>query len=239
MVEQGIEIDPATDYSGDMTSSRESGSLPGLLLRLLSQDWLGLLPDLYRALRLWVKRYRREGMYQILDYDSTLELLDPKGKIALFKRRQRVKFLQDHIIAFQDYAWGDGDIFADYKCSPGVEVDRYREGNQWNILISLRETKSAGEVMDFYTERTIKEGFTRDEDWWQVEIRHETRQFRLAIIFPARRHCRRAVLFHRNRQKTTSLGPEHFTTLPDGRQVLTWETNKLKRFESYLIKWLW
>lgn len=222
-----------------MTSSQESSSLPNVLLRLLSQDWLGLLPDLYRALRLWVKRYRHEGMYQILDYDSTLELLDPKGKTAIFKRRQRVKFLQDHIIAFQDYAWGDGDIFADYKCSPGVEVDRYQEGNQWNILISLRETKSAGDVIDFYTERTIKEGFTRDEDWWQVEIRHETRQFRLAIIFPARRHCRRAVLFYRNRQKTTSLGPEHFTTLPDGRQVLTWETNKLKRFENYLIKWQW
>lgn len=222
-----------------MTSSRESGSIPSLLLRLLSQDWLSLLPDLYRALRLWLKRSRHEGMYKILDYDSTLELLDPTGQTARFKRRQRVKFLQDHIIAFQDYAWGEGEIFADYKCSPGVEVDRYREGDQWNILISLRETKSAGQVMDFYTERTIKNGFTKNEEWWQVEIRHETKQFRLAIIFPAQRRCQRTVLLHRNRNRTTVLGPEHFTVQPDGRQVLTWETSKLKRFDTYIIKWQW
>src|ERR1700752_2585592 len=174
MVEQGIEIDRSAYYSGGMTSGSETPPI-GLLLRLLSQDWLGLLPDLYRALRLWLKHYRHPGMYEILDYDSTLDLVDPKGKTAIFKRRQRVKFLQDHILAFQDYAWGDGEIFGDYKCSPGVIVDRYREGNQWNILISLRETKSAGEVIDFYTERTIKEGFTKDEEWWQVEIRHQTK----------------------------------------------------------------
>lgn len=211
----------------------------GLLRRLLTQDWLGLLPDLYRAFRLWVKRSRNEGMYEIIDYDSTLELLDPKGKTAIFKRRQRVKFLQDHIIAFQDYAWGDGDIFAGYKCSPGVEVDRYREGDQWNILISLRETKNAGDVLDFYTERTIKEGFTSDEEWWQVEIRHHTKQFRLAVIFPASRHCQRAVLLHPSQNRTKVMNPEHFTTLPDGRQVLTWETNQLKRFDAYIIKWIW
>lgn len=220
-------------------SSPSETNIIGLLQRLLTQDWLALLPDLYRALRIWLKRYRHEGMYEIVNYDSTLELLDPKGKSAIFKRRQQVKFLQDHIIAFQDYAWGDGDIFAEYKCSPGVEVDRYREGDQWNILISLRETKNAGDVLDFYTERTIKEGFTSNEEWWQVEIRHHTKQFRLAVIFPARRRCQRAVLLHPSQNTTRVLSSEHFTTLPDGRQVLTWETSKLKRFDAYIIKWIW
>jgi hypothetical protein len=50
---------------------------------------------------------------EILEYDSTLELLDVKSETAIFRKLQRVKFLQDNIIAFQDYAWGDGDIFAD------------------------------------------------------------------------------------------------------------------------------
>jgi hypothetical protein len=178
-------------------------------------------------------------MYQILDYDSTLELLDATGKTAVFKRRQRVKFLQDHIIAFQDYAWGDGDIFAEYNCSPGYEVDRYREGDQWNILISLRETKSAGDIIDFHTERKIKDGFLKEEEWWQVVIRHQTKQFKLAIIFPRKRRCKQASLLHRDRHRTTPLGPEHFTDLPDGRQVLTWETRKLNRFDTYIVKWVW
>ena len=64
------------------------------------------------------------------------------------------------MIAFQEYARGDGEIFAEYRCAPGVVVDRYQEGDQWNVLISLRETKSAGDIQDFHTTRTIKGGFT-------------------------------------------------------------------------------
>jgi hypothetical protein len=176
-------------------------------------------------------------MYEILEYDSTLELVDPKGETAIFKRRERVKFLQDNVIAFQDRAWGDGEIFADYKCSPGTEVDRYQEGDRWNVLISLRETKSAGDIEDFYIERTVRAGFTEDEEWRQTEIRHRTRRLKLSIIFPGKRRCRRAVLMERNLNRTTVLDPRYFTDLPDDRQVLTWEIKKPRRFEIYTIKW--
>jgi hypothetical protein len=208
-------------------------------LAYLPQDWIFLLFGLYRALRLFLRRERHEGMYEILEYDSTLELVDPKGETAIFKRRERVKFLQDNVIAFQDRAWGDGEIFADYKCSPGIEVDRYQEGDRWNVLISLRETKSAGDVEDFYIERTVRSGFTKDEEWRQTEIRHRTRKLKLSIIFPKKRRCRRAVLMERNRNRTTELDPRYFTDLPDGRQVLTWEISKPRRFEIYTIKWKW
>ncbi len=133
-----------------MAQTHEAKHAPGplshRLLSYLSLDWIAILLDLYRALRLFLSRERREGMYEILDYDSTLELMDPKGEIAVFKKRQRVKFLQDSIIAFEDYAWGDGEIFSEYKCSPGKVVDRHQEGDRWNVLISLRETKSAGDI---------------------------------------------------------------------------------------------
>jgi hypothetical protein len=215
------------------------GLSPNRFLPYLSPDWLSLLFDLYRTLRQLISRERHEGMYEILEYDSTLELLDPKGRTAIFKRRQRVKFLQDNVIAYQDRAWGDGEILAEYKCSPGVEVDRYQEGDRWNVLISLRETKSAGDIEDFYIERTVRNGFTKDEEWRQTEIRHRTRQLKLAVIFPKERWCQRAVLIQRNRNRTTVLDQEHFTTLPDSRQVLTWEITKPRRFEIYTIKWRW
>ena len=209
------------------------------LLTYLPQDWISLLFDLYRALRLFLRRERHEGMYEILEYDSTLELVDPKGETAIFKRRERVKFLQDNVIAFQDRAWGDDEIFADYKCSPGIEVDRYQEGDRWNVLISLRETKSAGDIEDFYIERTVIRGFTKDEEWRQTEIRHRTRRLKLSIIFPSQRRCRRAVLMERNRNRTTVLDQGYFTDFPDGRQALTWEISKPRRFEIYTIKWKW
>lgn len=58
-----------------MNSGSETSSI-GLLLRFLSQDWLGLLPDLYRTLRLWVKRYRHEGVYEILVRRVTARRID-------------------------------------------------------------------------------------------------------------------------------------------------------------------
>jgi hypothetical protein len=227
-----------------MTSNHKTKDTPGSLLpkvlaALLSQDWLILLPDLYRSLRQLWRRYSREGMYEIIEYNSTLELLDSKGKKAIFRKQQRVKFLQDYINTFQDYAWGDGDIFADYQCTPGKVVDRYQEGDRWNILISLRETKNNGDITDFYIERTVTDGFTKTEEARQVEIRHHTRRLRLSVIFPKQRLCQRAVLLQRSRHRSRVLGPEHFVQLPDGRQKLTWETTKIRRFEIYTLKWTW
>jgi hypothetical protein len=225
----------------DSTSQSPSSSSRLLrgLLSFLSQDWLSVFFDLYQVLRKWVNHHRREGIYEILDYDSTLELVDPKGETAIFKKRQRVKFIQNHIIAFEDYAWGDGEIFADYKCSPGTEVDRYQEGDRWNILISLRETKNNGDVTDFYIERTAKNGFTKAEESFQSEIRHRTKRLRMRIIFPKNRPCQKAILIERSRHQTKMLGPEHFYSFPDGRQMVTWETEKVRRFEVYTIKWHW
>jgi hypothetical protein len=45
--------------------------------------------------------------------------------VAIVDRQEEVRFLQGNVVAFADYAWGDGQIFADYRCSPGVPVDRY------------------------------------------------------------------------------------------------------------------
>ena len=120
-------------------------------------------------------------MYEILDYDSVLELRDPRGEVGVFKRRQKVNFLQDNIIAYQDYAWGDGNILADYKCSPGVPLDQYQDGFRYNILISLRETKNRGDVVDFNIERTVTGGFTKPNEWRQVMLEHRTRRLRIAV----------------------------------------------------------
>ena len=136
-------------------STSDSEQLPSFLrriLRYLSIDWLSLALDLAQSLRQFICT-QPTGPYEILDYEATVELLDTKGKKARFTKRQRVKFSQNNIIAFEDYAWGDGDILADYKCSPGVVVDKYKEGDRWNIVISLRETKSNGDIAEFHIKR--------------------------------------------------------------------------------------
>jgi hypothetical protein len=166
-------------------------------------------------------------VYEILEYDSTLDLIDPRGQKAVFRKRQKVRFLQDHIIAFQDYAWGEGEIFDRYRVSPGAAVDRYQEGDRWNVLISLRATKSKEDIEEFHIERQVRDGFKKGEEWHQVEIRHATRRLRMAVIFPKHRPCRSALLQERSRNRSTKLGAKHYVELPDGRQMIQWETNRI------------
>lgn len=98
-----------------------------------------------------LKKVRKEGMYEVLDYESILELVDIKGYKARFGKREKIRYLQDNIIAFQDQAWGAGKILVDYQCRPGFAVDRYRLGSKTYNLISLREVKSRDDVDDFET----------------------------------------------------------------------------------------
>lgn len=216
-----------------------SSQLMRVIQDWLSNGWLAILFDLSRSLRQILLLNQQQGMYEILTYDAMLELLDSKGERAIFRKRQKVKFLQDNVIAFEDYAWGDGTTLADYKCSPGLVVDRYREGDRWNVLISLRETKNRGDVVEFYIERKVKGGFTRTEEWQQVELRRRTHHLQLKVIFPKGRPCKRAIVIQRSRNKVLVLGMELFRLLPDGRQLLAWETHHVNRYEVYTLKWNW
>ncbi len=89
------------------------------------------------ALRCLRDQFRYHGMYEILDYEATLEILDLKGKKAVLTRREVIRFLQDNVVAIHDHAWGDGELFAEYRCQPGAPVDSYEDGSKWNVLISL------------------------------------------------------------------------------------------------------
>jgi len=209
------------------------------ILTTVAGRWLDSVVQAWRVARLLLSRQVHEGMYEILDYESVLELKDRQGKVALLKRRQKVRFLQSNIMAYQDEAWGDGQLFATYRCSPGVPVDRYRDGLKWKVLISLRETKQRGDVTEFNLSRRIKNGFSESNEWLQTELSHRTRHLRISIIFPRQRPCQRALLVERNRSRSTELGPAHTVLLADGRQVLAWETDRPSIGELYTIKWQW
>jgi hypothetical protein len=216
---------------------------PGLLLQKLfsgfSAGWIVLFFDLYQGLRRWFSAQQPKGLYEILDYDTTLELLDAKGHTAKFSKRQKVRFLQNNIIAFEDYAWGAGTIFHTYSVAPGKAVDFYPEGDRWNVLISLRESKQSGDIQDFRIERTIMDGFTNAEEWKQVEIRHRTHRVKMGVIFPKDRPCRQAQILQRSRKHAIVLGPEHFHRLPNGRQLVSWETQNVQPLEIFTLRWQW
>ena len=74
----------------------------------LGLTWFELIGELWKIGQKITRGHSSEGMYEVLEYVSTLELKDNKGKQALFRKREKVRYLQDNIIAYQDQAWGDG-----------------------------------------------------------------------------------------------------------------------------------
>ena len=209
------------------------------ILQLDPIDILAKLLDVWEIFSHWWTESRYRGMYEILDYDATLELLDPGGQEASLTRREVIRFLQDNVVAIHDHAWGDGQLFASYRCQPGVPVDFYKDGSKHNILISLRETKNKGDVVELRIERRIRGGFTDTEEWLETEIDHLMKGLQLSIVFPKTRPCRRATLSRRSRAEIISLSQNHLALLPDGRQKLTWCTRTPKLHDRYTIKWVW
>jgi hypothetical protein len=211
--------------------------LLGAAFSVMTTPQLGHLIE--KLLSLNPKPKPATGMYEVLEHEIALELADSTGKKAVYHKHQRVRFLQNNIIAFQDKAWGDGDIFADYRCSPGAAVDFYREGHRYNILISLRETKRQGDVEDFHIQRTILNGFVRDTEEFQTVIDHKTDMLAMSVRFPLERAPKRVWLIEQNAGVTRELGPGAVSLLADGRYEASWRSREPRLHEAYILRWQW
>jgi len=222
-----------------MNSDNSPGGSSNLILQLAQLLITSLASKRFFRFVRSLLRPRNRGLYEILDYNLTLDIADSKGRLAIFRRRQKVRFLQDHVIAYQDEAWGDGDVLADYECSPGVAVDNFQVGARRMILISLRQTKNRGDVLDFDIKRTVKNGFANNEEWLEVETRYPTRRLRISVIFPSGRHCKAARLIERRAERTTPLSARCFSLSRNGRQTVTWECKRPAHLESYTLCWSW
>ena len=178
-------------------------------------------------------------MYEVLNYESTLEILDKDGEEAIFTKKEEVKFLQNNVFAFQDQAWGDGRILLDYQCSPGIPVDFYRSGHKTYILISLRDVKQKSDIVTFYIQWKIRNGFLKDNGFWASDINHCTKRIKINIIFPRERPPRILSITESSHLKTRELSRESFIKLPDKRWQVIWEKRNPKIYEHYILKWEW
>lgn len=204
---------------------------------LLQLPWLRVLEETWEILRRVTPRQPR-GIYEVLEYESTLELKDREGKDAAFNKRESVCYLQDSIIAYQDQAWGDGEILLDYHCSPGTPVDQYRSGHKTYILVSRREVKNKGDIDEFNIEWGIHRGFLRRTGYWETHVTHHTRHLKVSVIFPKSRPPRLAKLIESNRQRNYTLA-KSTKVLLDGRWLVTWETYRPRLYEKYVLQWEW
>lgn len=225
-----------------MTNRDEPNSYHAILKWL---ETLGALPwpKIIEALRRTgsriFSRSPASGLYEVLEYESTVMLHDRDGKRATVKKRERVRYLQDNIIAYQDQVWGDGEIMKGYRCSPGVPVDEYRSGHKTLVLISLREEKRKGDIDEFNITWGMKNGFLIEDGYWATAISHKTKQVRVNVIFPKDRPPLHTAAVDSARKRKNSAGKLSLSQRPDGRWLVAWQMKAPRQFDNYLLKWKW
>lgn len=221
-----------------ISANVDVSTLPGAITKYIL-PWFELLGEAIRIGRQLLSGFATEGTYEVLDYGIRLELKDPEGKKALVSKRERVKYLQNNVIAFQDQAWGDGRILLNYQCTPGVPVDQYRSGYKTHILISLREVKNRGDIDEFNIQWGISRGFLSPTGFWGTDVDHRTEVIKVDVVFPQGRPPLKASVLEKNLQRVKTISSDRFIYLPDGRCVLSWEQTKPRRYEQYILRWEW
>ena len=223
-----------------------SENKPSRLKPIIDMLPILLQPDLIRVVIQALDILRRVGAqptvvgtYEVLDHECCLDVMDVAGRDAHYIKRQRVRFVQNNVIAYQDTVWGDGEVFAEYECSPGVAVDRYKEGHRNHVLVSLRKTMNRGDEQNIYIRRRIRNGFTKTADDLQVEINHHTHKLTMRVSFPVGRSPAQCWVIEQNARRTQLLDTSCVIRLPDQRVQVTWQTEKPKLFEAYILRWQW
>jgi hypothetical protein len=211
-------------------------SLAKLLSAILNSD---VMDGIHEIVNLALRFRHAPGLYEVLEHNVYLVLKDNQGKRASYAKHQRIRFLQDNVIALQDTAWGDGKFLVNYRCSPGVAVDRYREGHRYRILISLRENKRRGDIEELHVSRDIRGGFLSEHEYLQTEIYHRTHKLTISVTFPRTRPPSGTWITEAIANRTRVIDSNSVRKLPDGRVRLVWRVTRPTLHESYLLKWDW
>ena len=223
----------------DKENNRNRNLLDMLITILSGFSWPEVVEKAWKIIQKVMQSRSHAGMYEVLEYESTLELQDRGGKKATFKKREKVRYLQDNVIAYQDQAWGDGEILVNYRCTPGTPVDQYRSCHKTYILVSRREVKKKGDIDEFNIEWDMRRGFLKRTGYWETHITHRTEHLKINVIFPKSRPPQQTTLTESNRQRSQDLGKSAETLLPDGRWLVTWETDRPRLYEDYILQWEW
>lgn len=218
---------------------KSQSALSRITTILLGLPWIEILTETWMHGRKLLNGMASEGIYEVLDYEMNLDLHDTKGKRASYRKRQKVRYLQNNVIAYHDQAWGDGEILLDFRCSPGIAVDRYRSGHKALILISLRQVRNRGDRDELNIEWGMKNSFIQKTEEWATSISHRTRKLKVHVTFPAKRPPSKISMIETNRQKHIYLGKDHLKQLPNGRWQVSWEKKKPHLYEDYTFRWEW
>lgn len=178
------------------------------------------------------------SVYDVLDFELGLKLLDAGGRSAEVIRVERLRFHQDGVMGIYHQIWGEGEL-QDYQVEPGVVADRFSVGPRTFILISLREVKNRGDELTLTTCRRVSLGWTQSEEWLEAALSHRTAKITLKVTFPKGRPPTSAELVELPAGNRARIERTRWTTDQSGCTTIRLTRKRPQVGSSYVLRWTW
>jgi hypothetical protein len=168
--------------------------------------------------------------FETIKFSGRVEILDREGRVARFRRRQRIRFLEDGVSVFFDRIWGEGVLLAGYQTSSLRIIDAIPSRKGYVIALALPRPFSRGEVLDIETERRIVGAFVYDWGYWDSAMAVPTELLAIDVRTPAGLNMRRPdIVAPAHGQMDATASHRH----------LTFRVSKPALDIPYKLRWNW
>lgn len=204
-----------------------------ILLQLLT--WLG--PTAQKYIDSLVQRLtKRPDDFEILDMKMALDVVDARGRKAIYTKRERIRFLRDNITSIYDYGWGTGNTYASHRVKPGRVVERRRLGSRYRSLVILPEPQNKGDEMTLTVRRLWKGTLKGRPNWLEAEVHHKMQHLELVVMLPRGRRMQSARLLDR---KGPVKPDPRVNVTAQGRHRVQARITKPVLGNCYTLEWDW
>ncbi len=176
------------------------------------------------------------GPYDMLEDEVIWDFRVFDGSEVVVTKHQTVRF-NYRTLVFVERASGDGDLFAEFSPDFGSWIHTGTLGAEKFAIVVLSSYRQRGEVATLTSDRLIRDGFLKDDEWVNYRIEVPSGRSRMELRFPAGRPPKRAEL-------TRQYDGETLDELPKikrlgGRAVWRVDAEPPRRGDVYELRWSW
>jgi hypothetical protein len=120
--------------------------------------------------------------YETIKFSGRLKFLDETRSVAIFTRRQRVRFLEDDVSVLFDRIWGNGLLLGRYSAPTVRLMEPIKTAKGYVLPLGLPKRFRKGEVFDLVTHRRIVSAFTDDYGYWETLMSKPTELIQISVV---------------------------------------------------------
>ncbi len=122
--------------------------------------------------------------YETIKFTGRLNFLDSDRTVAVFSRRQRVRFLEDDVGVLFDRIWGEGVLVGSYL-APGLKMmEPIRTPSGYALPLGLPRLFRKGETFEIVSHRRIVGAFSEKSGYWDTSMSKPTELIQITVVTP-------------------------------------------------------